>query len=113
MRDKTIGQTVRQRTRDALGFQVGPHRFRLAAATFWSMQDPANVRGAKDLLGHATFATTEKHYIMAQSRVAGHALARAIEGKRRGALCGTRAVAAFDRPCLAETLAERRNILRD
>ena len=84
MRDKTIGRTIRQRTRKALGFPVSPHRFRLAAATLWSTRDPVNVRGAKDLLGHATFATTEKHYIMAQSRVAGHALARAIEGQRKG-----------------------------
>jgi hypothetical protein len=26
-----------------------------AAASFWAIQDPANVRGAKDLLGQATF----------------------------------------------------------
>jgi hypothetical protein len=39
----------------------------------------------KDLLGHASFSTTEKHYIMAQSRVAGRALARAIEGRQKRA----------------------------
>ncbi len=76
-----IYQRITRRTRDALGFPVNPHRFRRAAATFWSSRDPANVRGVKDLLGHMSFDTTEKHYIMAQSRVAGHALARAIEGK--------------------------------
>jgi hypothetical protein len=37
------------------------------------------VRGAKDLLGQATFATTEKYYIMAQSRLAGRSLARTID----------------------------------
>ena len=36
------------------------------------------VRGAKDLLGQASFQTTESHYIMAQARLAGRALARAI-----------------------------------
>jgi hypothetical protein len=43
------------------------------------------VRGVKDLLGQASFATTEKHYIMAQSRLAGRVLARAIgnAGKRQ------------------------------
>jgi integrase/recombinase XerD len=82
MLDKTICVTVRRRTREALGFPVNPHRFRRAAATFWSTQDPGNVRGVKDLLGHASFSTTEKYYIMAQSRVAGRALARAIEAKR-------------------------------
>ena len=85
MVDDTIYNTITRRTREALGFPVNPHRFRRAAATFWSSQDPANVRGVKDLLGHASFNTTEKHYIMAQSRVAGRALARAIKGKRKGA----------------------------
>jgi integrase/recombinase XerD len=84
MLDKTIYATIRRRTREALGFPVNPHRFRRAAATLWSSRDPANVRGVKDLLGHASFGTTEKHYIMAQSRIAGRALARAIEGKRKG-----------------------------
>jgi integrase len=79
MLDGVIYATVRQCTREALGFPVNLHGFRRAAATFWSIQDPVNVRGVKDLLGHASFATTEKHYIMAQSRLAGRALARAIE----------------------------------
>jgi integrase/recombinase XerD len=85
MPDGSIFNTVRQRTREALGFPVNLHQFRRAAATFWSSRDPANVRGSKDLLGHTTFNTTEKYYIMAQSRVAGRVLARAIEGKRKGA----------------------------
>jgi hypothetical protein len=43
------------------------------------------VRGIKDLLGHASFgATDEKHYIMAQSRLAGRVLARAVDAARRG-----------------------------
>jgi integrase/recombinase XerD len=84
MLDGSIYNTVRQRTRRALGFPVNLHRFRSAAATLWSAQDPANVRGAKDLLGHASFGTTEKHYIMARSRIAGRALARVVSnvGKR-------------------------------
>ena len=73
-----INETVGKRTRQAFGFPVNLHRFRHAAATQWSIQDPTNVRGAKDLLGHSSFKTTEKHYIMAQSRIAGRALARAI-----------------------------------
>jgi hypothetical protein len=42
------------------------------------IDDPANVRGVKDLLGHASFDTTEGHYIMAQSRIAGRALAHVV-----------------------------------
>ncbi|GLR90946.1 site-specific integrase [Bradyrhizobium iriomotense] len=77
-----IGQTIRKRTMRAFGFGVSPHRFRHAAASLWAIHDPANVRGAKDLLGHASLDMTEKHYIMAQSRLAGRALARAVEKAR-------------------------------
>ena len=80
----TIYDTVRRRTSEAFGFPINLHRFRHAAGTFWSINDPANVRGVKDLLGQTSFDTPEKHYIMAQSRLAGRALARAIAnaGKR-------------------------------
>ena len=74
---------VRKRTKKAFGFGVNLHRFRHAAASFWSSQDPVNVRGVKDVLGHASFGTTEKHYIMAQSRLAGRALAHAIDAVRK------------------------------
>jgi integrase len=74
---------VRKRTEKALGFGVNLHRFRHAAASFWSSQDPVNVRGVKDVLGQASFGTTEKHYIMAQSRLAGRALAHAIDAARK------------------------------
>src|SRR5262249_61710768 len=74
---------VAKRTKKTLGFRVNLHRFRHAAASFWSSQDPVNVKGVKDVLGHASFETTEKHYIMAQSRIAGRALAHAIDAARR------------------------------
>lgn len=78
MGDGSIYNSIRRRTRKALGFPVNLHRFRCAAATLWSTQDPANMRGVKDLLGHASFGTTEKYYIMSQSRMAGRALARVV-----------------------------------
>jgi integrase len=78
MGGQIIYNSIRRRTRNALGFPINLHRFRRAAATFWSVQDPANVRGARDLLGHSSFATTERYYIMAQSRLAGRALARSV-----------------------------------
>jgi hypothetical protein len=79
-----IYDTVRKRTRKAFGFAVNPHRFRHAAGSLWSIQDPVNVRGVKDLLGHASFdITTESHYIMAQSRLAGRALARVVDALRK------------------------------
>jgi integrase/recombinase XerD len=78
MSSHAISMRVRRRTKKAFGFSINLHRFRHAAASFWSVHDPVNVRGAKDLLGHATFAPTEKHYIMSQSRQAARALAQAI-----------------------------------
>jgi integrase len=52
MDDGTIYDMVCRRTRKAFGFPVNLHRFRHAAMTFWSIRDPKNVRGAKDLLEH-------------------------------------------------------------
>ena len=59
--DRALLIWITKRTHKALGFPVNLHRFRRAAATLWSNRDPANVRGAKDLLGHASFDTTEKY----------------------------------------------------
>ena len=56
---------------------------RHAAASFWSIRDPANVRGVKDLLGHYSLGTMDKHYIIAQSRVAGRVLACAVDAARK------------------------------
>ena len=78
-----IYNAVRRRTKKAFGFAVNLHRFRHAAASFWSIRDPVNVRGVKDLLGQASFGITEKHYIMGQSRLAGRALARAVDAARK------------------------------
>jgi integrase len=74
----SIYDAVRRRTMEALGFPVNLHRFRLAAGNLWSIADPENVRGVKDLLGHTSFGITEKHYIGAQSRLAGRALANVL-----------------------------------
>jgi integrase len=75
MTDKMIRRRTIRWTRGSLGVAVSPHRFRNAAANFILTADPQNVRVAKDLLGHASFAMTEKHYInAAQSRLAGRAL---------------------------------------
>jgi integrase/recombinase XerD len=78
-----ICAAVRRRTKKAFGFTVSLHRFRHAAATFWSIHDPVNVRGVKDLLGHASFGMTERHYVMAQSRLAGRTLAQIVDAARK------------------------------
>ena len=62
------------------GLVIAPDSHRLTKT--WSLhgqvRDPKIVRGAKDLLGHASFSATEKHYIMAQSRIAGRTLSRIV-----------------------------------
>jgi hypothetical protein len=78
-----IYDAVRNRTKKAFGFGINLHRFRHAAASFWSIRDPVNVRGAKDLLGQWSFGITERHYIMGQSRLAGRALAHAVDAARK------------------------------
>lgn len=75
MTDKMIRRRTIRWTRGWAGGPVSPHRFRRAAANFILEADPENIRMAKDLLGHASFAMTEKHYIdQAQTRLAGRAL---------------------------------------
>ncbi len=83
MDDGTIYDAVRRRTRATIGFGVNLHRFRHAALTFWSIHDPENIRGGKDLLGHRSFGTTEKYYIKAQSRMAGRVLANSWNKRER------------------------------
>ena len=83
MSGDAIYAAVFKRTKKALGFGVNLHRFRHAAASFWSIEDPVNVRGVKDLLGHATFNPTDTYYIMSQSRVAGRKLAFALDQIRK------------------------------
>ena len=58
---------VTKRTRAAFGRAINPHLFRDAAATTMAIHDPDKVRTAATLLAHRTFATTERHYIQAQS----------------------------------------------
>lgn len=83
-------------TREKLGFSVSPHRFRDAAATNLAIYDPANVLVARDLLGHASFASTRKTYIVAKSVEASRQLTKTVTtmrehlsaAERRGELKG-------------------------
>ena len=69
----TFYDRIRQLTAAAFGAAVNPHLFRDAAATSLAIQDPAQVRIAAQILGHASFATTERHYNLARSLDAGQA----------------------------------------
>jgi integrase/recombinase XerD len=54
-------------TAHAFGASLPPHWFRDAAATTIAVEDPKHVRDARLVLGHASLATTERHYNQARS----------------------------------------------
>jgi integrase len=70
-------------TRKQLGVAVNPHLFRDCAASFLGDVDPEQVRLAAPLLGHASFATTERHYILANARQALRQHHEALETRRQ------------------------------
>lgn len=65
MTEMAIYDVIRGRTKAAFGNALNPHMFRDAAATTLAISAPERVRSAAPLLGHRTFATTERHYIQA------------------------------------------------
>jgi integrase/recombinase XerD len=67
MTQMAIYDRVRARTKERFGVALNPHLFRDAAATTLAIGDPAHVRIAAPLLGHRTFATTERHYRQARA----------------------------------------------
>jgi integrase len=62
MTEMGLYDRIRARTKQAFGRALHPHQFRAAAATTLSIADPARVLAAAPLLGHRTFATTERYY---------------------------------------------------
>jgi hypothetical protein len=107
LKGQVIYNAVRRRTRKAFGFAINLHRFRRAAGTFWSIHDPVNVRGVKDLLGHASFATTEKYYIMAQSRLGGAGSGASHSGLENRRAPSLGAAARRQKACAAARGADR------
>jgi site-specific recombinase XerD len=83
MRPGAIYTRVTRLTRRRLGVAVNPHLFRDCAATSIALLDPGHVRMAARVLGHATPATTEKHYNQAQALEASRAHAAVIRAIRR------------------------------
>src|SRR5258708_2346859 len=74
----SVEDSCRWASCDVFLFPVTFHGFCHSADTFWSINEPNNVCGSKELLGHLSFVTAEKHYFMAHSPFGGRALAGAI-----------------------------------
>ena len=60
-------QCLCEHTKAAFDCSVNPHLFRDCAATTIALDNPEHVRVAAQVLGHASFATTERHYRMSRS----------------------------------------------
>jgi integrase len=84
MTQMAIYDRVRTRTKEQFGVAINPHLFRDAAATTMAIADPANVRLAAPLLGHRTFATTERYYRQARALEAHRAFVDVLFGKKAG-----------------------------
>jgi integrase len=78
MTEMALYDRIRLRTKEAFGTAINPHLFRDAAATTMAIADPEHVRISAPLLGHRTFATTERYYQQATGYEAQRAYHRAI-----------------------------------
>jgi integrase len=78
MTQMALYDRIRARTKEHFGVPLNPHLFRDAAATTLAIADPAHVRVAAPLLGHRSFATTERHYRHARANDAHHAFVEAL-----------------------------------
>jgi integrase len=74
---------VDNHTRARFGHAVNPHLFRDCAATSLAEENPDHVRFAADLLGHRSFATTQRFYIVAGQRRALRSYQAVIARHRR------------------------------
>ena len=86
MGEAAVYQQITQRTAEAFGTAINPHRFRHSAATSLALASPEAVRAGAVILGHATFATTERHYNLARAIDAGrryHDVLGGLIGKQR------------------------------
>lgn len=77
-----LAQRIKRHTQAAFGHALSPHRFRDAAATTLAIAAPDQVRAAAPLLGHRTFATTERYYIQVSSAQAQRSFLDAIKELR-------------------------------
>jgi integrase len=79
---QAIYDAITPRTRAAFGRAINPHLFRDCAVTTIAMAAPDRIGVARDLLGHASLATTEQYYNQARSIDASRLLARVLEQRR-------------------------------
>jgi integrase len=84
MGEGAIREQIKQRTKVAFGHEIWPHLFRDCVATSIAIEKPDNVAIAADILGHASFATTDKYYNQARAIEASRIYQRGIAKLRSG-----------------------------
>ena len=78
-----IEVAITRRTKAAFGAPINPHAFRDCAATTLAVEDPAHIGAAATILGHASFRTTSKHYIQANTLTASRHHLAGLAARRR------------------------------
>jgi integrase len=84
MTEHAIYIRICAQTLKAFGERVNPHAFRHAAATTQAIADPARVGIAAPLLGHRSYATTERYYQRAGAQVAQRSFLEVLEELKGG-----------------------------
>jgi integrase/recombinase XerD len=77
-------------TRMAFGRPINPHLFRDCIATSIAIHDPKHVRMTATILGHSSFATTERHYNLARTLEASRCYGEAVSARRAAIRPGKR-----------------------
>jgi integrase len=78
-----MAQAIKRLTKAAFGVEVNPHLFRDCAATTIAIHDPGHVQIIAPILGHASGATSERHYNQAGSLEAGRQYHAVLTETRR------------------------------
>lgn len=86
MKEASMREQIKHRTRVAFGKHVWPHLFRAIAATGFVDSAPESISLAADLLGHASSQTTEKYYILAKAKKAHDSFVEALTELRQQAM---------------------------
>ena len=89
VRGAAIREQIKIRTKQAFGRHVWPHPFRDCAVTELVDCAPEEIGIAPDLLGHADFQTTKKHYIQAVGMKAHARVQEVVAVRRRAATSRT------------------------
>jgi integrase len=83
MTEMSIYHRLTKVTGHAFGVALSPHDFRYVAGDTMAIHDPQHVRVVAPVLGHATFKTTEGHYIQAHSLEASRRIGAGIRRLRK------------------------------